>query len=88
MNGKEFLTALNNIVKEKNIDPEIVYDAMELALTAAYKKNFKSTKKYRAHDEHGEAKVGDIVKIAETRPLSATKRFRLVEITKRAEEVQ
>ena len=53
-----------------------------------YKKNFKSTKKYRAHDEHGEAKVGDIVKIAETRPLSATKRFRLVEITKRAEEVQ
>ena len=42
MNGKEFLTALNNIVKEKNIDPEIVYDAMELALTAAYKKNFKS----------------------------------------------
>ena len=53
-----------------------------------YKKNFKSTKKYRAHDEHGEAKVGDIVKIAETRPLSATKRFRLVEITKSAEEVQ
>ena len=42
MNGKEFLTALNNIVKEKNIDPEIVYDAMELALTSAYKKNFNS----------------------------------------------
>ena len=42
MNGKEFLKALNNIVKEKNIDPEIVYDAMELALTSAYKKNFNS----------------------------------------------
>ena len=42
MNGKEFLTALNNIVKEKNIDPEVVYDAMELALTSAYKKNFNS----------------------------------------------
>lgn len=42
MNGKEFLKALNNIVKEKNIDPDIVYDAMELALTSAYKKNFNS----------------------------------------------
>ena len=42
MNGKEFLMALDNIVKEKNIDPEIVYDAMELALTSAYKKNFNS----------------------------------------------
>ncbi len=53
-----------------------------------YNKNFISTKKYRAHDENSEAKVGDTVKIAETRPLSATKRFRLVEITKRAEEVR
>ena len=42
MNGKEFLKALNNIVKEKNINPDIVYDAMELALTSAYKKNFNS----------------------------------------------
>ncbi len=53
-----------------------------------YNKNFTSTKKYRAHDENSEAKVGDTVKIAETRPLSATKRFRLLEITKRAEEVK
>lgn len=42
MNSKEFLKALDNIVKEKNIDPDIVYDAMELALTSAYKKNFNS----------------------------------------------
>lgn len=42
MNGKEFKKALDNIVKEKNIDPEVVYDAMELALTSAYKKNFNS----------------------------------------------
>lgn len=42
MNGKEFLKALDNIVKEKNIDKEVVYDAMELALTSAYKKNFNS----------------------------------------------
>ena len=42
MNGKEFKKALDNIVAEKNIDPEIVYSAMELALTSAYKKNFNS----------------------------------------------
>ena len=42
MNGKEFLKALDNIVKEKNIDKEVVYDAMELALTSGYKKNFNS----------------------------------------------
>ena len=42
MNGKEFLKGLDNIGKEKNIDPDIVYDAMELALTSAYKKNFNS----------------------------------------------
>ena len=42
MNGKEFKKALDNIVKEKDIDPEIVYSAMELALTSAYKKNFRS----------------------------------------------
>ncbi len=42
MDGKEFKKALDNIVKEKDIDPEIVYSAMELALTSAYKKNFNS----------------------------------------------
>ena len=42
MNGKEFKKALDNIVQEKDIDPEIVYSAMELALTSAYKKNFNS----------------------------------------------
>ena len=42
MNGKEFKKALDNIVLEKDIDPEVVYSAMELALTSAYKKNFNS----------------------------------------------
>ena len=41
-NAKEFKKALDNIVTEKDIDPEVVYSAMELALTSAYKKNFNS----------------------------------------------
>ena len=49
-----------------------------------YKKRVKYSKKYAAHDAKNEAQVGDIVRIRETRPLSKTKRYRLVEITEKA----
>ncbi len=49
-----------------------------------YGKRVKYSKKYAAHDEKNEAKVGDIVRIVETRPLSKTKNFRLVEIVEKA----
>lgn len=48
-----------------------------------YGKRVKYSKKYKVHDEHNQAKVGDIVKIMETRPLSKDKYFRLVEIVER-----
>ena len=59
MNPKEFKKALDNIVKEKDIDPEVVYGAMELALTSAYKKNFnsKTNVKVLFDRETGEIKV-------------------------------
>ena len=49
-----------------------------------YGKRVKYSKKYAAHDENNEAKTGDTVRIAETRPLSKTKHFRLVEIVEKA----
>ena len=49
-----------------------------------YGKRIKYSKKYAAHDEKNEAAVGDKVKIAETRPLSKTKRYRLVEVIEKA----
>lgn len=49
-----------------------------------YKKRVKYSKKYAAHDEANIAKVGDTVKIVQTRPLSKTKRYELVEVTKEA----
>lgn len=49
-----------------------------------YKKRVKYSKKYAAHDSKSEAKVGDTVRIVETRPLSRTKYFRLVEIVEKA----
>lgn len=50
-----------------------------------YKKYFRRTSKLMAHDEKGEAKLGDIVKIMETRPLSKSKRWRLVEVVTKAQ---
>ncbi|MCC7431863.1 30S ribosomal protein S17 [bacterium] len=49
-----------------------------------YKKYFKQSKKYLAHDEGNSCGIGDKVKIMETRPLSARKRWRLVEIIEKA----
>ena len=71
----------------------VVSDKMDKTITVLvethknhplYGKRVKYSKKYHAHDELNEAKLGDIVEIMETRPLSATKRFRLVEITEKA----
>ncbi|MCL6471727.1 MAG: 30S ribosomal protein S17 [Firmicutes bacterium] len=72
---------------------KVVSDAMDKTVTVAveslvrhplYKKAVKRTKKFKAHDEANEARVGDTVQIAETRPLSKTKRWRVVEILERA----
>ncbi|GGB07849.1 30S ribosomal protein S17 [Macrococcus hajekii] len=68
---------------------KVVSDKMDKTITVSvetykthslYGKRIKYTKKYKAHDENNSAKMGDIVRIMETRPLSATKRFRLVEV--------
>ncbi|EMR06315.1 hypothetical protein C772_01586 [Bhargavaea cecembensis DSE10] len=71
----------------------VVSDKMDKTITVVvetYKKHpvigkrVKYSKKYKAHDENNVAKTGDIVRIMETRPLSATKRFRLVEVVEKA----
>jgi small subunit ribosomal protein S17 len=71
----------------------VVSDKMEKTITvlvetykthALYGKRVKYSKKYKAHDENSTAKTGDIVKIMETRPLSSTKRFRLLEVVEKA----
>ena len=49
-----------------------------------YGKRVKYSKKFKTHDENNQAKNGDVVRIVETRPLSKTKRFRLIEVTEEA----
>jgi small subunit ribosomal protein S17 len=71
----------------------VVSDKMDKTITvlvetqkkhSLYGKRVKYSKKYKAHDEQNEAKIGDVVRVMETRPLSATKRFRLIEIVQKA----
>ena len=53
-----------------------------------YKKTIRTSKKYKSHDENNEANIGDVVKIIECRPLSKDKRWRLLEIVKRAKTLE
>ncbi|MDI2586276.1 MULTISPECIES: 30S ribosomal protein S17 [unclassified Psychrobacillus] len=71
----------------------VVSDKMDKTITVLvethkkhklYGKRVKYSKKFKTHDEQNEAQIGDIVRIMETRPLSATKRFRLLEIVEKA----
>ncbi|MED0701855.1 30S ribosomal protein S17 [Aeribacillus composti] len=79
--------------KRKVYTGRVVSDKMDKTITVLvetykkhplYGKRVKYSKKFKAHDEQNKAKVGDIVRIMETRPLSATKRFRLVEVVEEA----
>ena len=71
------------VVSDKN-DKTVVVRVERRFAHPLLQKTVRRSKKYKAHDENNEAKVGDIVKIMETRPLSATKRFRLLEIVEKA----
>ncbi|WP_257611471.1 30S ribosomal protein S17, partial [Oenococcus oeni] len=71
----------------------VVSDKMDKTITVAvetyknhpvYGKRVNYTKKFKAHDENNDAKLNDVVEIMETRPLSATKRFRLVRVVEKA----
>ncbi len=53
-----------------------------------YKKTIRTSKKYKAHDEANEAKIGDVVRIMECRPLSKDKRWRLIEVVERAKTLE
>ncbi|KXG75714.1 30S ribosomal protein S17 [Fervidicola ferrireducens] len=73
------------VVVSNKMDKTIVVAVESIIRHPLYGKTIKRTKKFKAHDEHNQCQIGDVVKIMETRPLSKTKRWRLVEIVKRAE---
>ena len=79
--NKKILTGL--VVSDK-MDKTIVVAVTSRKMHALYKKYLTQTKKLKAHDEREEAKIGDTVRVVETRPLSKEKRWRLLEIVERA----
>ena len=76
-------TAIGYVVSDK-MDKTIVVEIESRAQHPKYGKIIRTTKKVKAHDEEGSAGIGDRVSLMETRPLSATKRWRLVEVLERA----
>ena len=79
--------------KRKTRVGTVINDSMDKTIVVAveshqkhplYNKILKRVKKYKVHDPEETGKTGDVVKISETRPLSRTKRWRLVEVVKKA----
>jgi len=80
--------------QRKTIIGKVVSDKMQKTIVVSvtrhtkhpiYKKVVVSTKKYKAHDEDNTCRIGDTVKLMETRPLSREKRWRLVSVIKKVE---
>ena len=76
-------TKVGRVVSDK-MDKTIVVSVERLARHPLYKRVIRLTTNFKAHDERNEARIGDTVRIEESRPLSATKRWRMVEIVARA----
>ena len=72
------------VVTSDKMDKTIMVRIDSTVLHPLYRKTVRRSSKLAAHDENNEAHVGDKVRIMETRPLSATKRWRLVEVVERA----
>ena len=76
-------TRTGKVISDK-MDKTIVVAIEDHVKHPLYKKIVKETYKLKAHDENNECKIGDTVKVMETRPLAKDKRWRLVEIIERA----
>jgi len=76
-------TRTGTVVSDRQ-DKTLVVKVKRRAAHARYHKVVTHTKKYYVHDENNEARMGDVVEIMETRPLSKMKRWRMVSIVQRA----
>ena len=82
--GRNLRKTRVGVVVSDKMDKTIVVAIQERVRHPLYKKIVNRTKKLKAHDENNECRVGDVVMVMETRPLSKDKRWRLVEIVEKA----
>ena len=83
MSDRNRRKSLVGIVTSNKMDKSIVVSIEETRRHPLYGKSTKITKKFMAHDENNACQIGDKVRIMETRPLSKSKRWRLVEIVEK-----
>lgn len=83
-NRESFRKTREGLVVSDKMDKTVVVAIERRVKHPVYGKMMTRTKKLKAHDEENSAKLGDTVRIMETRPLSKDKRFRVVEIVERA----
>lgn len=76
------------VVVSDKMDKTVVVLVERRVRHPLYKKEIKKRKKFYAHDENNQCKVGDVVKIMETRPLSKLKRWRVIDIIKKAPSLE
>ena len=76
------------LVVSDKMDKTVVVAVETRKVHPLYKKAIRVTKKYKAHDENNACKIGDIVKISETRPLSKEKHWRVTEIISKREMIE
>lgn len=79
-------TKLGRVVSNK-MQKTVVVVVEYLKPHPLYRKIIRKSKKFHAHDEENTCQIGDMVRIEETRPLSKTKNWQVIEIVKRGEEV-
>lgn len=84
MEERNLRKARVGVVTSDKMDKTIVVAVKDNVKHALYNKIIKRTYKLKAHDENNDCKIGDTVRVMETRPLSKDKRWRLVEIIERA----
>jgi small subunit ribosomal protein S17 len=84
MSERNLRKTRTGVVRSSKMDKTITVSVERRVKHPIYGKFVKKTTKFHAHDEKNECAVGDVVKIMETRPLSKTKRWRLVEVVEKA----
>src|SRR5690606_39589301 len=84
VNARGYRKVRRGYVTSDKMDKTIVVEVEDRVKHPLYGKVIRTSSKVKAHDENNTAGIGDLVTITETRPLSATKRWRLVEINEKA----
>ena len=84
MEARNLRKTRNGVVVSDKMDKTVVVIVEDRVAHKTYKKIIGRTYRLKAHDENNEAGIGDRVRVMETRPLSATKRWRLLEIVEKA----